>query len=708
MVRIKEKMEALRLEGNQYFSTNPSKAAEYYEKAMHLYEESTRQLSSAQDDNEPIRRETLEEYCKCAGNALIALFQAKDFWRCVAVAKRALSVNPIFAKANAFWGKAVLHIASEERSSALVFSRSILPSSLSCSAYSSLSPGEASLMLCCRALLQHPGLRVSVHDSLMQSLERNINERATRTYRINQDKEEEQDGKEGEEVDVRVEKGLLGNGVVAYSALPAGTILADLRCPFSVGIYEEYSHYGDLSGRVSGSGKRNWIVCIHCGLCEGEAVEDSFSPMIASFEKGEEYSPKPSIARMEPQSCECCNCAVMFCSLVCKEAHARQHSFECLQLTKLHQMMRSLDEGQVSVPENFFELAFHTITTIAAIRSSSTPGGGEAAIAAAVVQQLESHSQEVAQHVHPSVDLVFELFNGAEEKGFIAEIIGILKCNAIEIVETGSGTGVAQGLYADNAASFFNHSCLPNCTIDPKEKVIVTARSIEKGEALTISYIPQLYWPTNLRKDVLQEQYFFTCCCPRCTMSLSFPSPSSCGPSGGKKGSEMPSGDVFEKSLAMELRVVPRSSSSFSTSSPTSHFHPIVQAACYRIRSLPVEALKVEMMKEVESLLKEVSQYFFPFHYLCHEIQNTLSFLYAVFRREEECFISCMQELLMWESILPGSFPIKKMKIQNCIQCLQEIKAQKHTISSREWEEALLKKTVLGPYLHQLALLYDV
>lgn len=683
-------MEALRLEGNQYFSSNPRKAAECYEKAMKIYEEREKQLLLDKEAARDATMGTLEEYTKCAGNALVALFQAKEYMLCEMLARRALLFNPILAKGYAFQGKVLLQFAIELEPSSSVISSSSFPFHAG-TILSSLYPhsgslGASSFRFLCRAVYQQPGLYPSLQESLSQSI----------AWMLRQTKEpglEEEAHDEEEAVEVGVEAGPIGNGVVAYSAVPGGTTLATLEAPFSVGVYEEYGRYGCTS---SGDGEcrkdeRKWRVCTHCGACDKNRV-DTFMRQNGAYKNEEDESGDIGEGW---EKCESCHSAVVFCTVDCKRAHARQHTLECGPLAKLQCMLHSLEEGRVSVPENFFELAYHSITTVAAIRTFQ-PGY-------AVVQQFVSHAQEVAQHVHPTVDLVFELLDGREKKEFIAEVVGIIRCNAIEIVETSSGTGVAQGLYATNVASFFNHSCLPNCSIDAKQKAIVTTRSIQKGESLTISYIPQLYWPTSLRQEELKEQYFFTCCCHRCHPS----SVSSCAFSEkGETMHDMPLTDPFEKSLTMELRELPSSIS--SSSSPTQHFHPVVQAACHRIRSLPAEELKEECIEEMEALLHDVSQYCFPFHYLCHDIRNTLSFIYAVRQRTEKCFLSCLQELLLWECVVPGKFPIKELKIQNCLQCLEDMKKQKSPLSDKGWEEALLQKSLLGPHLFQLAVLYDM
>jgi hypothetical protein len=68
-----------------------------------------------------------------------------------------------------------------------------------------------------------------------------------------------------------------------------------------------------------------------------------------------------------------------------------------------------------------------------------------------------------------------------------------------------------------------NHSCRPNCLNFWSEKtskrIIYAGRDIEKGEEITVSYIPLLK-STQQRQERLQ-QYGFTCTCSACQSSES-------------------------------------------------------------------------------------------------------------------------------------------------------------------------------------------
>lgn len=617
-------MEAFRLEGNKLFSSQPLEAAVSYEKAMDLYEKA---LEDQKRDPQKKCTESLEEYTKCAGNALTSLFQGKSYRECALLARRALRINPILAKANAFLGKVSL-LSSSETSSPPWYES---------------APGEAPLLFLSRAIFQLPALHSTLKVSFDEALQAMIANKEKR--------------KITDDISVKVEKGAAGNGVVACSSILSGTPLVDLSHPFSIGVFEESGGKG-------------------CCICCGEAIHDGDSA--------------------NHKVCADCDIAA-FCSEACRTAHAERHLLECKPLAKLKRMLRDIAERQIDVPDNFFELSFHAITTIAAYRSKKA--GAESLL------RLESHSSEVAQLVHPTVDLVFEMLDGKEEKSFIAQIIGIIKCNSIELVDqspSGEGQAIGQGLHAEGIASLFNHSCSPNCSLVTAQGIISTIRDIIPGEELTIAYIPQLYWPTSLRQEALREQFFFNCCCSRCVPRAV----------STEKSSLVDREDPFEKSLQMELPSRPALPGGV-TGSATHYYHPKVQLALHRVRSSPVASLKKSNVTELEQLLKEVSQHFFPFHYLCHEIHNSLTFLYTAFQEYESCFLSCLTELLLWETILPGALPIKQLKLENCLQCLEEVarcctEKGMRIDQKSEYLENLLHKAVLGPYVYSLAYVYDV
>ncbi|KAI9341963.1 hypothetical protein BDR26DRAFT_859859 [Obelidium mucronatum] len=68
-------------------------------------------------------------------------------------------------------------------------------------------------------------------------------------------------------------------------------------------------------------------------------------------------------------------------------------------------------------------------------------------------------------------------------------------------------------------ASYFNHSCDPNCEPiqDQIHLTFKTRRRIEAGEELTIAYMDTNV-PLASRRSALLQDYFFECCCDRCLL----------------------------------------------------------------------------------------------------------------------------------------------------------------------------------------------
>lgn len=73
------------------------------------------------------------------------------------------------------------------------------------------------------------------------------------------------------------------------------------------------------------------------------------------------------------------------------------------------------------------------------------------------------------------------------------------------------------GISLHPSASFFNHSCVPNCYSEWEGEKLVfkTLYPVEKDSELTISYI-DAHKSTKQRLEELLSSYHFHCTCPRC------------------------------------------------------------------------------------------------------------------------------------------------------------------------------------------------
>ncbi|RKO83582.1 hypothetical protein BDK51DRAFT_11615, partial [Blyttiomyces helicus] len=99
---------------------------------------------------------------------------------------------------------------------------------------------------------------------------------------------------------------------------------------------------------------------------------------------------------------------------------------------------------------------------------------------------------------------------------FVLHLISKIESNGFGLWSPKKGVCMGRAIFP--RASYFNHSCDPNCECiqDGMIMTIRTKRPVEEGEAsLTISYI-DTNLPLGARRARLQEEYFFTCGCERC------------------------------------------------------------------------------------------------------------------------------------------------------------------------------------------------
>ncbi|KAJ9567016.1 hypothetical protein OSB04_002982 [Centaurea solstitialis] len=96
----------------------------------------------------------------------------------------------------------------------------------------------------------------------------------------------------------------------------------------------------------------------------------------------------------------------------------------------------------------------------------------------------------------------------------IAENFSKLACNAHTICDS-ELIPLGTGLYP--VISIINHSCSPNSVLvfEGRMATVRAMQRIPKGSEVLISYI-ETAGSTMTRQKALKEQYFFTCCCPRC------------------------------------------------------------------------------------------------------------------------------------------------------------------------------------------------
>ncbi|XP_046376194.2 uncharacterized protein LOC124148945 [Haliotis rufescens] len=140
--------------------------------------------------------------------------------------------------------------------------------------------------------------------------------------------------------------------------------------------------------------------------------------------------------------------------------------------------------------------------------------------------QLETHSREIIQDEKRSDLLAQATFTLREmvgssvslpEGGDLVDVFGRMVINTFSICD-GEMQPVGSGVYL--SPSLLDHSCLPNAvavfTGTTLSVRCVTDIPSDQPAQVLISYIDQLA-PSGERRRQLDEQYYFTCRCRRCT-----------------------------------------------------------------------------------------------------------------------------------------------------------------------------------------------
>jgi hypothetical protein len=386
-----------------------------------------------------------------------------------------------------------------------------------------------------------------------------------------------------------------GHGVFVDAAtIEPATPIASLLQPFSVVSYSETDGLG---------------VCVACA-----------APNVVGKDDG----------------LRCPQCKrVWYCSDACRASYSIQHAeHECAVFVKLTEMVHQIEARQLDVPNDFEDIAAHCIVTRSAMRVKKL--GYER------IQKLENHAVEVSQTLAPIGSLMKDLFPSDTDEA-LAQLVGAVRCNALQVCDA-TGLGIGQALHTTGLASFFNHSCSPNCAIDHRSQSILTTRTVAKDEELSIAYIPQLYWPMKLRREGLADRFFFTCRCRRC--------------SAVERGE-----DVMESVLQGTLP--------HARSNATDYYHAVIETLCSGVRSRHVSDIDNGVLKELIETRAEAERHLMPCHYTLQDLRNTLTFVYSVLGMAIESRRSCAEELLLWEALIPGRLPVKLDKLRNAALCVE-------------------------------------
>ncbi|KVH87869.1 SET domain-containing protein [Cynara cardunculus var. scolymus] len=119
-----------------------------------------------------------------------------------------------------------------------------------------------------------------------------------------------------------------------------------------------------------------------------------------------------------------------------------------------------------------------------------------------------------AQSYNNQLEEACSIMKQLQTRNTILPIIIKLACNAHTICDS-ELIPLGTGLYP--VISIINHSCSPNSVLvfEGRMATVRAMQRIPKGSEVLISYI-ETAGSTMTRQKALKEQYFFTCCCPRC------------------------------------------------------------------------------------------------------------------------------------------------------------------------------------------------
>lgn len=134
--------------------------------------------------------------------------------------------------------------------------------------------------------------------------------------------------------------------------------------------------------------------------------------------------------------------------------------------------------------------------------------------------RLVSHAEEISDEmITTAYELMTSYFRGHDVPSVstLREMIGKIKVNTFSILDE-EMRSIGGGLYL--GGSIFDHSCEPNAEIvfNGLDLLIRAVKEIPHRDVtrIYISYIDQLQLRED-RQNYLNNHYYFTCQCPRCT-----------------------------------------------------------------------------------------------------------------------------------------------------------------------------------------------
>jgi len=223
------------------------------------------------------------------------------------------------------------------------------------------------------------------------------------------------------------------------------------------------------------------------------------------------------------QACACNE--VAFCNDACK-LKSQHYNSECAALSHLHDKEFTVDEySEIRMVVRSLSKRFATKGRKREYRQyESMPGlqfyEPTFEDTFSLIDNESNTREDVKNAVQAMAEHTFNIFPKEESLGATQRDIFLLflkeRCNCFGIWNPDYKC-LASAVYT--SASFFNHSCFPNCTRYPDAEDLISIRAlyeIKKGSQLCITYIP--LHPSKERRQLnLLLDYHFNCDCIRCT-----------------------------------------------------------------------------------------------------------------------------------------------------------------------------------------------
>ena len=222
------------------------------------------------------------------------------------------------------------------------------------------------------------------------------------------------------------------------------------------------------------------------------------------------------------EHCETCNEA-WYCDAKCKSEHWEAlHRIECpfMKKVKEYDIGNKFSKAKLRSLIRLF-VKRHLEKTDPPKVSEEASKTGRTGPKFVDVESLIAHDedaeddQEELEILAALKEVIDPIYIGESTDEYILKLMSRSECNQFGLW---SPDDDLLGLSLHPSASFFNHSCIPNCYSEWSgiNLVFKALYPIPAGAELTISYI-DAHSQTRQRREELRNAYYFTCICARCT-----------------------------------------------------------------------------------------------------------------------------------------------------------------------------------------------